>query len=102
GTSNTMFMIETPRRKTSVNWGPFWTTHSYTNAIVPAYGINLIRPGTGDQYLYAFRAGSEHVGGAHALLGDGSVRFLSENMDQAILNALVSIANKSEVIVGEF
>jgi prepilin-type processing-associated H-X9-DG protein len=27
-------------------------------------------------------AGSEHTGGVHALLADGSVRFISENIDR--------------------
>ncbi len=43
---------------------------------------------------------SFHTGGAHALLGDGSVRFLSENLDYKILRGLVTI-NGGEVI-GEF
>lgn len=44
--------------------------------------------------------GSFHVGGAHFLLGDGSVRFLSENMDLATLQALTSIGQGE--VVGEF
>ena len=43
---------------------------------------------------------SFHVGGAHVLLGDGSVRFVSENLDLGILRALVT-RNGAEV-VGEF
>ena len=43
---------------------------------------------------------SQHVGGAHFLLGDGSVRFISENISGLTYNALVSRAG-SEVI-GEF
>jgi len=43
---------------------------------------------------------SFHVGGTHALMGDGSVRFLSENMSFTILTA---VACKSDgVVVGEF
>jgi hypothetical protein len=43
--------------------------------------INVIN----ENNLYSF-----HVGGAHALRGDGSVVFLSENMSAAVLAAIVS------------
>lgn len=43
---------------------------------------------------------SFHVGGTHALLGDGAVRFLSQNMD---FNLLKAIACKDDgVVVGDF
>jgi len=44
--------------------------------------------------------GSAHVGGAHFVLADGHVRFISENMDEGTFNALGTRA-KGE-IVGEF
>ena len=44
--------------------------------------------------------GSQHVGGAHVLLTDGSVRFISENLDGRVYSALGSI-NGGET-VGEF
>ena len=44
--------------------------------------------------------GSQHVGGAHAALVDGSVRFLSENMDLATLRALSTRAGSE--VPGEF
>lgn len=44
--------------------------------------------------------GSYHVGGAQFVLGDGSVRFLSENMDLGTLQALASIGGGE--VVGEF
>ena len=43
---------------------------------------------------------SYHTGGAHFLLCDGSVRFLSQNMDLVTLKSLATRA-KGEV-VGEF
>lgn len=43
---------------------------------------------------------SFHVGGAHVLLGDGSVRFLNENLGVPTLRGLITL-NKSEVL-GEF
>ena len=44
--------------------------------------------------------GSLHVGGAQAALGDGSVRFLSENTDGTILDRLAFIADGQ--VIGEF
>ena len=45
-------------------------------------------------------AGSFHVGGAHFLMGDGAVRFLSENMHMATYQALST--RKGGEVVGEF
>jgi prepilin-type N-terminal cleavage/methylation domain-containing protein/prepilin-type processing-associated H-X9-DG protein len=99
GTSNTMLLIETPLRKTSASYGPFWSHYAHTMYIVPRRGINLPHPG-GEPYSYAWAAGSLHTGGAHILLGDGSVRFLNENVDLGIINALVSIGGMETV--GEY
>jgi prepilin-type processing-associated H-X9-DG protein len=47
-----------------------------------------------------FGARSEHVGGVHVLLCDGSVRFASENMD---LNTWRSMGTRSgSEVIGEF
>ncbi len=43
---------------------------------------------------------SMHAGGAHFLLGDGSVRFIAENIDPATYNKLAKRADGE--IVGEF
>jgi hypothetical protein len=43
---------------------------------------------------------SEHIGGGHIVLGDGSVRFVSENID-LLTWAELSSMNEGE-IVGEF
>ncbi len=45
-------------------------------------------------------AGSWHVGGAHFVFGDGSVRFLSENMHMATYQAVST--RKDGEVVGEF
>ncbi|WP_437186970.1 DUF1559 domain-containing protein [Planctomicrobium sp. SH668] len=45
-------------------------------------------------------AGSYHVGGAHFLLGDGSVRFISENISMATYQSVST--RRSAEIVGEF
>jgi hypothetical protein len=44
--------------------------------------------------------GSFHVGGAHFLMGDGAVRFLSENMHMPTYQALSTRANAE--IIGDF
>ena len=101
GTSNTMLLIETPQRKEgcgSANcFGPFLQAYVHTHFITPFQrGINEKYNGT--PYPYAWGAGSAHVGGAQTLLGDGSVRFISENIDRnGVLRALESI-NGGEVI----
>lgn len=45
-------------------------------------------------------AGSTHTGGLQVLLGDGSVRFLSENMDNTTRDRLALISDGA--VVGEF
>ena len=44
--------------------------------------------------------GSLHVGGAHFLLGDGSVRFLSDNLDYVIYRNLGTVRDGN--VIGEF
>ena len=100
GTTSTLLMIETPMQKDSASYGPVWNTYTHTMPIVPSYrGINKPYNLTTGR-VYAWQAGSEHDGGCHALLGDGSVRFLSENMNQATVNAMVSVKNGE--VVGEY
>ncbi|MBR9801338.1 DUF1559 domain-containing protein [bacterium] len=48
--------------------------------------------------VYAF--GSHHDGGAQFLMGDGAVRFLSENLDETIINDLAARADGD--VLGEF
>ena len=49
--------------------------------------------GTGQAYSF-------HVGGAHFLLGDGSVRFISENISLATYVGLLTRGNGE--VLGEF
>ncbi len=101
GTSNTMLMIETPFQKDNVAFGPFLQAYTHTHFIIPTgYGINRWWTTTPKRVVYAWGAGSMHVGGAQAVLGDGSVRFISENISTLTVGALVSIAGGE--VVGEF
>ncbi len=61
-----------------------------TTAISP-YAVNM----TNDSEMYAF-----HTGGAHVLMCDGTVRFLSQNISAQTLSALAT-RNTGDV-VGEF
>jgi len=45
-------------------------------------------------------AGSTHTGGCHILMGDGAVRFVSENIDNTTRTSLAAIADGA--VVGEF
>lgn len=106
GSSNTILMIETPFEKWSWAYGPFLQSWTHTHYIVPYYyGINKpYRPTTGSlrrrTLSYAWGAGSKHVGGCHALMGDGRVIFLSENMNRVTIRSLVSIAGHE--VTGEY
>jgi len=66
------------------NWNAYWTT--------PA-----IIPGSLASWAYP---GSTHIGGMHVLLGDGAVRFLSENMDSTTRTRLGYISDGQPM--GEF
>ncbi|MEQ9409983.1 MAG: DUF1559 domain-containing protein [Fuerstiella sp.] len=99
GTTNTMLMIETPQQKANAAYGPYLQAYVHTHFITP-WRRGLNEQYSGNPYPYAWGAGSPHEGGCQTLLGDGSVRFLSENMDRNILRAIESI--KGSEVVGEF
>ncbi|WP_417383697.1 DUF1559 domain-containing protein [Gimesia sp.] len=102
GTTNTMIFCETKLLKTSTSYGPYWNAATHTFFILPGsptYAINYNYDGNNKQY--AWGAGSHHVGGAHVMLADGSVRFVSENVDRVgVVAALISI--RGGEIIPEF
>jgi prepilin-type N-terminal cleavage/methylation domain-containing protein/prepilin-type processing-associated H-X9-DG protein len=107
GTSSTFMLVETPFKKASTSFGPFWNGWVYTSHVEPiGFGINGRNPawcpvnGVGT-CTYAWGAGSEHRGGMHILMADGSAKFMSENVDlQLVVRGLITIS-RGEVI-GEF
>ncbi|WP_040351563.1 DUF1559 domain-containing protein [Blastopirellula marina] len=92
GLTNAMFFCETAMEKRNANYGTFWTAWSITSGVDIDYGINTPYSAT-ESLPYAWTAGSHHPGGCNGLLGDGSVRFISETSNANALNTIVSIAD---------
>lgn len=106
GTSNTVAMAELTRwiyNGNSNAWG-------YRGHVM--VGLNLYSELINDWTYYGYitpivgrlgswrRPGSLHTGGMHALMGDGSVRFLSENIDTVTRQKLSLMSDGQPV--GEF
>ena len=123
GTSNTIFLGEHSSRLSEKTWvgvvpGAF-THPSFTspeNGPDAAATLTLVHAGpsggeldiTGFPIIHpvnfpTYHVGqmySEHVGGGHVCLGDGSVRFVSENVDLLLWAELSSMAEGE--IIGEY
>ena len=130
GTSNTIMVGEAwggGRYKTSASFGPWGLTgthtccHLYTpsssssvislatltdaNQFGPRFAINAAYFGVGGapdarKRQYAWGYGSGHTGGTHVLLGDGSARFVSENIDMLTFWRMNYIHDSA--VIGEF
>lgn len=122
GTSNTLLVAEQsgPVARTldrRAAWYGGWqgahkvgTPASWTASDVWGAGITTIRDGHGinpdvmgdggDSLEGNTHLTSFHVGGVHGLLADGSVRFISENVDFATLKELAAKADGQ--VIGEF
>jgi prepilin-type N-terminal cleavage/methylation domain-containing protein len=107
GSSNTAMMAETTREVRNGHgngWG--YRGHVMVGIWLSEYTINNwnaywlsppIIPGSLASWAYP---GSTHTGGMHILLGDGAVRFISENLDAAIRSRLGYIGDGQPI--GEF
>ncbi|MDB5336922.1 MAG: hypothetical protein JWN70_2541 [Planctomycetaceae bacterium] len=97
GTSNTLMLCEV--RGELLTYHGIWTAN-YPGTFT---GLKINRTGiTNSDTDWQNNGGmaSYHVGGAHGLLADGSVRFLSNNIDFATFNYL---GGKSEgAVIGDF
>jgi prepilin-type N-terminal cleavage/methylation domain-containing protein len=109
GTTNTVMFAEQVRDKYNGQLTG-WSHRGHVNM-----GIDFARAwyrinqwdyyGDPATYLYGrlgqwMTAGSMHVGGVHVLLGDGSVRFISENIDAATQDNLSYMADNK--VLGDF
>jgi prepilin-type N-terminal cleavage/methylation domain-containing protein/prepilin-type processing-associated H-X9-DG protein len=121
GASNTIAVGEAVggRAKTSTSYGPWGLNgthtcchgrtrngpatnlaHSAWQNFQNEWHINIPWRGRADGRHYAWVFSSTHAGGAHFLMGDGRVEFLSENMDYPTFVWLNRI--KSQQPVGDF
>ncbi|SFH80512.1 DUF1559 domain-containing protein [Planctomicrobium piriforme] len=118
GSSNTAAMIETTLNvSVSVHEPSVWVAPGWANFGVnmqhPIVGINEFRccrydatpftstnPGRFGINGNGGYPGSSHVGGAHAVMGDGAVRFISQNIGLQTRQYLARIADGQ--ILGEF
>jgi prepilin-type N-terminal cleavage/methylation domain-containing protein len=123
GTSQTIFLGEHSSRLSEKTWvGVVPGAFTHPNFSAPENGpdaaatLTLVHAGpsggeldiTGSPIIHpvnfpTYHVGqmySEHTGGGHVLLGDGSVRFISENIDLYLFAGLSSM-NEGEVL-GEF
>ena len=109
GLSNTIFVSEVPdtggdamagfgggcdRRAIYSRGGDSNPPTEMTESLIAAEGNDPINRGAEEA------AGSWHTGGAHFLMGDGSVHFLSENMDMATYQGVSTRAGGE--VLGDF
>ena len=115
GLSNTMMMAEATLQ-TFNGKSHAWSFANYLsfgidpvgayNATFPAAGLNIWNyNNNASSKIFGKRASwyscaSMHVGGVHTLMGDGTVRFLSQNMDLQTLTNLCRMADGK--VLGEF
>lgn len=107
GTSNTILIAETREQNAAV-----WidggtaavTAHRYDDSNAPSYAgaeiainYNPYYPANGQGIDSLFGPSSRHTGGATHLLGDGSVRFLSQNISVIVYDAMTTIAGGERV-----
>ncbi|WP_339683441.1 DUF1559 domain-containing protein [Gimesia maris] len=115
GTSNTVLMMESRMKKwnnfqcsnaSAASWispefGPFWSQFTrYTFLLPRSFRINQSACTTHDEGPGRSTPGSYHTGGCQAVMGDGSVRFLSENIHLPTQQNLASIGDGQ--VLGEF
>lgn len=100
GLSNTLIISET-REKNAAVWidggTAAMTSRNYDDGNAPSYAGKQIALNYTPYYLAAGQGidalwgpSSQHAGGAHHLLGDGSVRFVSQHISASIYDALVT------------
>lgn len=107
GSSHTLLAAEVERHSPLGNWTPNYPNCSFFNHDGWAFGgastLFSCSPGAGlfdpsqpggFNTGHVESAGSEHPGGANFCFADGSVQFLSENMDSLVYAALGSMSGE--------
>ena len=116
GTSNSILVGESVKQKASSAYIPLWGQGKHVGLFGRViadpdpdhvnnrrYRINMPYSATSTSSSdrpYAWVFSSQHEGGAHFLFGDGTVRFISENIDWNTFNLLNYIQDSQPV--GEF
>ncbi|MSR60626.1 MAG: DUF1559 domain-containing protein [Planctomycetaceae bacterium] len=103
GTSNTILMGELrPDCTNHASRGWMFEDFAWMTTVAPINIPSCVGDPCGIGGAYTYQAGfkSEHVGGAHFLLADGAVRFISENVDWNTYQSLGGRNDKK--VVGEF
>lgn len=104
GSSNTFFVGEKFRKAGELGWASgtrasLRNTGTSLNVSVPSY-FGTQPPAAPDPPEFVGGFGSHHAGGAHFLMGDGSVRFISENMTLEFYSYLANRADGQ--MLGDF
>jgi hypothetical protein len=98
GLSNTLMAGEISWN--TANCYRIWLRGSDATAMGSAKNVNTginLTPYNGSNNFNDVSFGSMHAGGAHFVLGDGTVRFISQNIDFALYQGLASRAG-SELV----
>ena len=99
GTSST-FMVGERRHDPLADWNATWTgaVPGGEESLARILGVTDHTPNHPDSHMEDFS--SWHTGGVHILVGDGSVKFITENIDAGIFNDLATISGGEHV--GQF
>lgn len=101
GSSNIVAVSETTRSVANgipQTWG--YTNWTSWGIVFDSTGFNVWSGGKLGYLASWSYPGSYHVGGCHALLADGAVRFISENINTTTRQRLSAVADGA--VVGEF